>query len=277
MSASARDESGLCRSSRRLPKSRLSWSMSRCASGGVASRSAPPRSPTMSSASRQPTPNRRIPSGTSAVSFTQKLRDQMALQPSSRGIEFVTPRRLGSDHSASQRLVNSSRSRRSFSHSSRVRWSMSNVRERRRQSRRGERRRQRTPARRTPTSAGHRIHAGRPESVLPLALGAALAPRAPIRFANRSAATSSSSIVTGSALSAATARSAELAGIVPDQSRPASRTTKRTSLTALPFPMDDPEADRAGHVCVRSRRESFPPTDDGLTHASYITALPPAH
>ena len=34
MSASASDESELCRSSRRLPKSRLSWSMCRCALGG---------------------------------------------------------------------------------------------------------------------------------------------------------------------------------------------------------------------------------------------------
>ena len=47
---SARDESELSRSSRRLPKSRLSWSICRCAGGGVASRSAPSRRPTISSA-----------------------------------------------------------------------------------------------------------------------------------------------------------------------------------------------------------------------------------
>ena len=128
MSDSVRDESGPCRTSRRLPKSRLSRSMYHCASGEpcLAFGSGPQADDR--SARRQPTPNTRIPSGTSAASSpsrkcaTRRRRDR----PHGEA-ESVTPRRSRSDYSASKRWPRSSHPRRSSSHSSRVRWSMSNA------------------------------------------------------------------------------------------------------------------------------------------------------
>ena len=97
ISAAARFESLDCNASRKLPKSRVNRSMHCRAWGGASSRPVPSRSSTISSAKWPPIPNTRTPSGTSAVSPTEKLRFHTELEPSSSGLDLAETSRTSRD------------------------------------------------------------------------------------------------------------------------------------------------------------------------------------